>query len=98
MNLFAVDGLLPDLVLYLDLEAGDGLSRAQNSSMEEMNYVEGDRIEREGVHFQQKVRAGYRELASRYAELFVTIEISGKSPEEVGDCIYSHVQGRLRDD
>jgi dTMP kinase len=98
MNLFAVNQLLPDLVFYLDVDVADGLNRARFRSREEMNYEQGDRIEREGVDFQQRVRAGYLEIASRYGELFVTIDTSGKSREEIGRILYSHLEGRLAHD
>ena len=98
MNLFAVNQLLPDLVFYLDVDVADGLNRARFRSREEMNYEQGDRIEREGVDFQQRVRAGYLEIASRYGELFVTIDTSGKSREDIGRILYSHLEGRLAHD
>ena len=95
MNLFAVDRLIPDLVFYLDVDVADGLNRARFRSREEMSYEEGDRIEREGIDFQQMVRAGYRDLAARYADLFVTIDAGGSSREEIGRTLYSHLEGRL---
>ena len=89
MNLFAVDNLIPDLVFYIDVEAGHGLSRAKNSSREKMNYTSGDRIEREGVDFHRKVREGYRQLADRHSDLFIMIDATGQDREELGDLIYS---------
>jgi dTMP kinase len=98
MNLFAVDRLLPDLVFYLDVDAADGLNRARFRSREETNFEQGDRIEREGVDFQHRVRAGYLDLASRYTDLFVTIDTSGRSREDIGHMLYSHLEGRLAHD
>ena len=98
MNLFAVDNLIPDLVFYIDVDAGHGLSRAKNSSREKMDYTSGDRIEREGVEFHRKVREGYRRLAERQADLFIMIDATGQGREELGDLIYSQCCGRIYHD
>jgi dTMP kinase len=98
MNLFAVDNFIPDLVFYIDVEAGHGLSRAKNSSREQMNYTSGDRIELEGVTFHRKVREGYRELAARYSDLFIAIDATERSKKELGNIIYSQWRGRMNHD
>jgi dTMP kinase len=98
MNLFSVDRLAPDLVFYFDVDAADGLSRARLSSQEKMRYEQGDRIEREGVDFQRRVRAGYLDLASRYSDLFVPINTGGISSEQIGRIVYSHLRGRMTHD
>ncbi len=98
MNLFAVDNVIPDLVLYIDVEIDHGLSRAKSSSREQKNYRRGDRIELEGVDFHRKVRDGYRELAARYNDLFIPIDATDRSREELCSVIYTHVQGRLNND
>ena len=98
MNLFAVDNVIPDLVFYIDVEADHGLSRARNSSRKQMNYSSGDRIELEGVAFHRKVREGYRELAARHPDLFITIDATGRSREELGNIIYSQWRGRVNHD
>ncbi len=98
MNLFAVNNVVPDIVFYIDIAPEDGLSKAKNNSLKKMHYPDGDRIEREGLAFQEKVRAGYLELASRFGDLFVIIDGRGKSREEIGDSIYSHVKRRLYHD
>jgi dTMP kinase len=95
MNLFAVNNIVPDIVFYIDIAPEDGLAKAKNSSLQKMKYPDGDRIEKEGLAFQEKVRAGYHELASRFGDLFVTIDGKGKSRDEIGDTIYSHIKGRL---
>ncbi len=98
MNLFAVDNVIPDLVFYIDVEAGHGLSRAKNSSREQMNYISGDRIELEGAAFHRKVREGYRELVARHSDLFIAIDATGRSREELGNIIYSQWRGRVNHD
>jgi dTMP kinase len=94
MNLFAVDDLIPDMVFFIDVEASHGLSRAKNSSREKMNYMSGDRIEREGVDFHRRVRDGYRKLAGMNTDLFITIDATGKDRNEIGNLIYGEWCGR----
>jgi dTMP kinase len=89
MNLFAVDNVIPDLVFFLDVDTGQGLNRAKNSSKEEMNYRSGDRIEREGVDFHRKVREGYGRLANMYSDLFIMIDATGRDKTELGNLIYA---------
>lgn len=54
LNAFAVDGINPDLVLYLDISVEDGLKR-----INQRKSVEEDRLEKESLNFQQRVREGY---------------------------------------
>jgi dTMP kinase len=54
-NALATDGLAPELTLLLDLPPAEGLRRSGKA---------GDHIERESIEFHERVRAGYRELAS----------------------------------
>jgi dTMP kinase len=94
MNLFAVDNLVPDMVFLIDVEAGHGLNRAKTSSYEEMNYTSGDRIEREGVDFHQRVREGYKQLAERQSDLFTVIDATGQDRTALGNLIYAHWRRR----
>jgi dTMP kinase len=58
LSSFATDGLVPDLVLVLDVT--DAVAEARRSAGE-------DRLEREGVEFHRAVRAAYRDLAAARA-------------------------------
>jgi dTMP kinase len=55
INETGLEGVIPDLVLVIDVEPGLALSRQDRP----------DRIGREGVDFQSAVRASYLELAQR---------------------------------
>ncbi len=55
LNNFATDGLEPDLVLLMDLEADEGLARKRRR---------WDSFEREDFSFHQKVREGYLRMAA----------------------------------
>lgn len=62
---WATGGLMPDLVLFLDVDARDGLSRLEGAS---------DRIENEGEEFHARVTLAYRRLAQRFPERFLVLD------------------------
>ncbi|MHC4711869.1 MAG: dTMP kinase [Planctomycetota bacterium] len=69
---FATEGLEPDLTVVLDIDPEIAVTR-------EMTPAEGrsyDRIERKGVEFQHKVRAGFLELARRHPERSRVVDAS----------------------
>ncbi len=57
LNEPGLQGVLPDVTFVLDVDPATGLARVGGSP---------DRIEREGLAFQRRVRDGFRELAVRY--------------------------------
>jgi dTMP kinase len=67
LNNFATDGLEPDLVLLLDLEADEGLARKRRR---------WDSFEREEFSFHQKVREGYLGMAAANPGKWVIIDAS----------------------
>lgn len=74
---WATGGLMPDLVLYLQVDPQRGLSRVDR---------ELDRIERAGPGFHDRVAEAYLELAARYPRRFVVIDAS-KSQSEVHQAV-----------
>jgi dTMP kinase len=85
---FATGGLAPDLTLYLDIPAEDGLQRRQ------LGGGEWNRLDAESLEFHQRVRAGYLELVKQEPERWVVIH-AARSVEEVQTEIRDVVQGRL---
>lgn len=75
INNFATGGLVPDLTLYLKADAKTTFARSTGRG-------ELDRIELDGVTFQEKVMYGYERLASRFADRYAVIDAL-KSREEV---------------
>lgn len=55
---FAVQGLIPDLTLYLDVSPEVGIQRRERSG------GELNRLDREALAFHERVRAGYLKLAT----------------------------------
>ncbi len=82
LNLAAVEGLLPDRTILLEIGVEDAAGRMARDL---------DRIEREGDGFRSRVAAAYRELAERFPERYVTID--GTAPAEV---VAEEIHGALR--
>ena len=96
MNLYAVNYIEPDLVFYLDVHPQQGLNQAVHRKVNTVRYRGGDRIEREGVSFQQRVREGYLELASQYRDIFVVLQEG--SIDEIHGEVYRITKRRIGND
>lgn len=68
LSLFAVQGLLPDLTILLDLDAQASLARRAKTGQEP------DRLEREKVEFFEAVRQGYLSLAAAEPKRFFVVD------------------------
>ena len=84
-NDFACDGLRPDMTLLLD--APPDVAARRMRSREASTGTSADRIESAGSEFHARLRAGFRELASKEPDRIVTIDASA-SPEEVGEAVW----------
>jgi thymidylate kinase len=73
LSVFATDGLVPDLVVLLDVDDETAESRRSPGA---------DRMEREGVTFHAAVRQAYRDLADRFGWQVVD---GGGAPEAVAE-------------
>ena len=72
ISLWAVDNLIPDLTVLLDLDAEAAIARRNNTG------TEPDRLEREKVDFFERARNQYLELAkeSRFLVVDATLSIA----------------------
>lgn len=77
LNQFAIEGLLPDITLYFDLDPKIGLDRINSDENREIN-----RLDLEGQDFHLKVREGYLLLCDRFKDRIKLID-ANKSIEEV---------------
>jgi len=68
----AIEGYMPDLTIYLDIEPTLGLKRIHSNENREIN-----RLDLEGIEFHEKVRAGYMLIANQYPERIKTVDASG---------------------
>lgn len=68
-NDVACSGTRPDLTVVLDLDAGEAWRRATAAG--------ADRMEREGVGFQERVREGFSAIAAREPDRVLVVDGSG---------------------
>ena len=87
INAPAVEGAMPDLTVYLDLDHRESLRRRCAAS-------EPDRMEMETDSFHARVEAGYHELIARDPDRFVVVD-AAKSREEIAEEIRDKVLTRL---
>ena len=88
LNMFAIDGFMPDKTLFFDVDFITGLKRIQE------NNREFNRLDLEGNEFHQKVYDGYQEVIKMFPDRFVKIDAS-KSIEEVVAAAYKTVIGMI---
>lgn len=79
INEFAVQGTLPDMTFFMDIDPLESVKRQKMRGRL-------DRLEQEGLEFQKKVYAGYKELIKLYPGRFKVIDAS-KSRDEIHDDI-----------
>lgn len=77
INEFAIDGCMPHLSIFFDIEPEKGLSRINKDNNREVN-----RLDLEKIDFHNKVREGYNILLKRYGNRIKKIDAS-KSIDEV---------------
>ena len=72
VNRFATGGLLPDLVVLLDLDPASGLRRRAGKP---------DRIEGQDLDFHRRVRQAFRDLAAADPGRFAVVDAAAPVPE-----------------
>jgi dTMP kinase len=79
LSRWATEGLVPDLVVLLDVEPAAGLRRARQSGVP-------DRIEGESLAFHERVRAGFLDLAGQAPERYLVVD-AADSAEAVHEVV-----------
>ncbi|WP_247905527.1 dTMP kinase [Streptococcus anginosus] len=82
LNNFATDGLKPDLTLYFDIEAEEGLARIAKSKERG-----ADRLDRESVEWHQRVREGYLSILEKEPNRVRKIDASQPLEKVVADTL-----------
>lgn len=77
INEFAIEGHMPDITIYLDIEPEVGLMRIAKNKNREVN-----RLDLENIDFHKKVRCGYHILIKQFPNRIKTVN-ANKSLEEV---------------
>jgi len=81
MGEWAVEGVLPDRVVLLDMDAAQSLERIS---------TQRDRLESYHVAFHERVRKGFLELAGLFPERFRVINAAG-NPEQIHERVVEAV-------
>ena len=84
VNAYAVDGTLPDMTIFLDLDPEIGKARVGERG-------ESDRLELEKMDFHYRVYNGYKAVAAANPERIQVID-ANRSIEEIRDDIYSRLE------
>lgn len=79
INNFAIDGLKPDIAVFLDVDPEKGLQR-------KLNIDGGDRLENESINFHKQVYEGYKKLVKTCPE------ITAVNAERTVDEIFSDIK------
>ncbi|WHZ03197.1 dTMP kinase [Neobacillus sp. YX16] len=90
VNKFAIEGLMPDLTLYLDLDPQIGLNRIAKNKGREIN-----RLDLEEINFHVKVREGYEEVLKMFPERMVRIDANqdiGKVMTDINEVLISRLK------
>jgi dTMP kinase len=88
LSLFAVDGLLPQLTVLLDLDANKAAARRSNTG------AEPDRLERAKTEFFEAARQAYLKMAAEEPTRFLVLDAE-QSVESMQQQIRERVQGLL---
>ncbi|KXT78474.1 dTMP kinase [Streptococcus sp. DD13] len=82
LNHYATDGLKPDLTLYLDITAEEGLARIAQNRSDDI-----DRLDMETLDLHQRVREGYLSLLEQEPDRLVKIDASQPLDKVVQDTV-----------
>ncbi|RBP87292.1 thymidylate kinase [Cytobacillus firmus] len=87
INSFAIEGMMPELTLYFDIEPEAGLDRINQHIGREVN-----RLDLEKLDFHHKVREGYLKLMELYPERIFKIDASRPLEE-----VYQQAESKLKE-
>ncbi|MGQ7595218.1 dTMP kinase [Streptococcus suis] len=89
LNHYATDGLKPDLTLYFDIDAEEGLARIARNAERDV-----DRLDMEKADMHRRVRQGYLAILEKEPDRFVKIDASQPLETVVQDAL-GIIQERL---
>lgn len=89
VNMYATEGLEPDITFFFDIEPEEGLKRIAANAGREVN-----RLDVEKLSFHYEVRKYFQELTKRFSKRFVVIDAS-KDAEHVYQEVIKEIEKRL---
>jgi dTMP kinase len=91
VTVFATGGLKPDLTVYLDIDAEEGLRRRQAAARQ---GAEWNRLDAFTLDFHRRVREGYQKLIAQEPQRWIVLDGSGPV-EDVQEAVRREVMARL---
>lgn len=88
INMFAIEGKLPDKTIYLSIDAKTGLDRIH------ANRDSLDRLDQESIDFHDLVHEGYEMVVEKYKDRMIIIDAK-QDVEKVKEQAYEAVKGLL---
>lgn len=87
INRIAIEGVIPDITFFLDIEPDIAIKRR-------INATGADRIEQENIDFHRRVHSGYRKMALLYPERIKTIA-ANRTIQEISSEINEYLRELL---
>lgn len=89
INKFAIDDILPDVTIFLDIEPNVGLKRIKK------NRDNLDRLDLESSEFHQKVYEGYKIVTEMFKDRIIVVD-ANRDIEAVINDVYSIIYQKIR--
>ncbi len=80
MNQFAIEGYMPDVTIFLDLNAEEGLKRIETRAFK-------DRLDLESSNFHQQVCKGYQIVLEKYRHRMKVVDATQSIEKVVNDSL-----------
>ncbi|OGG14567.1 dTMP kinase [Candidatus Gottesmanbacteria bacterium RIFCSPHIGHO2_01_FULL_39_10] len=88
INKLALDGVFPDITIFLDITPEEGFKRRNGTE-------KIDRLDLQQKEFYERVYQGYKKLAEKYKDRYVVVG-GNKSIDEVADQIWDRLKVKLQ--
>jgi dTMP kinase len=82
INRFAIEDLMPELTLWMDISPEAGLARIHQANNREIN-----RLDLEGLDFHRLVREGYMKIMERESNRIIRLDADKSAQEVLNDAI-----------
>lgn len=80
INEFAIEGFMPAMTLFLDIDEEEGLKRIENRSFK-------DRLDQESIDFHHRVKQGYEAVKTLFPERIKIVDASKTIDEVKNTCL-----------
>lgn len=89
INKFAIDGVKPDLTIYLDIDPEIGLNRINN------NRKSLDRLDLENIDFHERVYQGYQIVKEMFKDRIIVVN-ANRLLKDVTDDVYNIIVKKIK--